>query len=94
MHIEVVERIGNSFLKILSGENSTWEIDFKNRLKGLNSAQINAVLTWVKGEITWSKSKIWKASDRDVRILELINNALYEAEHCKKNLATRPRGLR
>ena len=92
MNIEIVKEIGHSFLKFFSSENSSWEFDFENRLKGLNYEQIKSILTWVKAEITWSKSKVWKASDRDTRILELIDNALYEAENCKKNLATRLKG--
>ena len=91
MYIKIAEEIGSSFLKVLASESSTWELDFMVELKRLDSGQIKAVLNWVRGEITWGKSKIWKSSDRDVRVLELIDNALYEAEFCKKNLATRPR---
>jgi len=91
MDIDIVKDWGSQIIKVFDGESSTLEAGFRNKIKGLNYEQIKHILTWIKAEITWSESKIWKAKDKSAQALLLINQILNEAEFNKKNLSTKPR---
>ena len=94
MHITVAEDLGARLIEIMERDDPNMESDARQWLRCLNYGQTEAVLAYVKGQITWKDSKVWKAKSNSERALLLVNQILHEAEFNKKNLSTKPRPKR